>query len=98
MLTLALPANPDLQVLSVSAPAEAQAGGTVSLTFTVVNQGTVPANGQWTDRVYLSLDTTIGSGDLLLGSYGNQTALTPGPGAGSSYQTTASNLLIPEAV
>jgi YD repeat-containing protein len=96
VLTLALPANPDLQVLSVSAPAEAQAGGTVSLTFTVVNQGTVPANGQWTDAVYLSLDTTIGSGDLLLGSYGNQTALAPSPGAGSTYQTAASNLLIPK--
>ncbi|MGA2035934.1 MAG: CARDB domain-containing protein, partial [Thermoguttaceae bacterium] len=92
VLTLALPANPDLQVLSVTAPSNAQAGGTVSLNFTVINQGTVPANGQWTDSVYLSLDGAIDSGATLLGSYGNQTALNPG----ASYQTVASNLLIPK--
>ncbi|MGA2068563.1 MAG: CARDB domain-containing protein, partial [Thermoguttaceae bacterium] len=90
-LTLSLPANPDLQVQSVTAPSQAQAGGTVSLDFTVINQGTVPATGQWTDDVYLSLDGLIDSGATLLGSYGNQSALGPG----ANYQTEAGNLLIP---
>jgi 6-phosphogluconolactonase (cycloisomerase 2 family) len=92
LFTLTLPPLPDLQVQSVTAPDTAQAGGTVSLDFTVINQGTVEAAGHWSDSVYLSLDNKIDNGATLLGSFPNQAAL----GHGEEYKTTASDLLVPK--
>ncbi|MCB1943603.1 MAG: hypothetical protein KDI53_16430, partial [Candidatus Accumulibacter sp.] len=52
-LTLTVPPNPDVQVFSIdNAPATANAGGTVALDYTVINQGSVEARGHWTDNVY----------------------------------------------
>src|SRR5581483_12387051 len=83
-LTLALPSNPDLQVQSATAPATAQAGGTVSVTFTVKNQGTVTTTvPHWQDSVYLSQHNTLDNSATLLGTFNNQSALDPG----ATYQT-----------
>lgn len=74
-LTIQLAPHPDLQVESVSAPSTVEAGGTVSLEFTVINQGTVATTTpHWTDRAYLSLDNTISGDDILLGSFDNGSA------------------------
>ena len=92
LITLTLPPNPDLQVSAVTAPSTASAGGTVSLDFTVINQGTVSTTTpHWTDSVYLSFKNTLDSTAILLGSIPNQSALSPG----ASYQTETGDLLIP---
>ncbi|WP_346658742.1 Ig-like domain-containing protein [Bradyrhizobium sp. 143] len=78
LLSISLKPRPDLQVSSAIVPAHVPAGGTASLQFTVVNQGTVPATGHWNDAVYLSLDGTLSSDDVLLGKFANGAALDPG--------------------
>ncbi|MCC6006823.1 MAG: hypothetical protein JJU40_04010, partial [Rhodobacteraceae bacterium] len=44
---------PDLAVTSVTAPASANAGSTVEISFTVTNNGAEAARGPWTDRIRL---------------------------------------------
>ena len=64
---------------------QAQSGGTVSLTYTVSNTGTrATREDRWIDRVFLSRDGSLDSGDYLLGSFDRIGAL----GAGESYQET----------
>ncbi len=88
MLQVALLARPDVQVANVMSPARVSAGATASLSFTVINQGTVPTNTpHWRDNVYLSLDNKLTGDDLLLGSYDNGAALAPG----EQYLTVADN-------
>ena len=62
---------PDLEVVSVTAPATAAPGQTVTLSWTVRNAGTtVAAPGLWSDAVYLSSDATFNpAADLLAGSF-----------------------------
>ncbi len=90
-LLIGLPNRPDLRVQSVTAPASAQAGGTASLEFVVVNQGPMATTGQWTDRVYLSVDNVISGDDQLLGTFASGAAL----GTGESYLTNAGTFTIP---
>ena len=56
-------AGPDLTVSGATVPASGSSGGTVELSWTVMNGGVGPAGGTWTDRVYLSADNTWDSGD-----------------------------------
>jgi hypothetical protein len=92
-LTVSVPANPDLQVSSIDdVPQSANAGGTVGFDFTVINQGTVEARGQWTDNVYLSLKNSLDGNAILLGQFGNQSALLPG----EKYQTQTGGLVLPK--
>lgn len=58
--------GPDLLVLSLTAPATGSAGGTISVTDIVTNQG---GGGAALSRTtfYLSTNGTIGAGDALLG-------------------------------
>ena len=64
----------------------------IAVEFTVPNQGnaatTVP---HWTDKVCLSLDPTVSSDDILVGSLGNQSALDQG----ESYRTITGTVVIP---
>ncbi len=93
LVTLTLPPNPDLQVSSVTSPPSANAGGPVSVEFTVVNQGSVAtATPHWTDSVYLSAKPTLDSTATLLGSFANQSALQPQ----GTYQTTTGDMIIPD--
>jgi len=86
------PPNPDLQVAKITPAAPTfQAGGTLGLSFEVINEGTVATSTpHWTDDVYLSLDDTLSEDDILLASVGNQSALQPG----ESYLSTVSNIPI----
>jgi subtilase family serine protease len=83
-ITLAATPAADLAVNAVAAPAEASFGGTIRVSWTVANQGVVPAIGPWSDVAVLSLNTTFGDADDI--------ALTPAiPGTaplavGGSYE------------
>lgn len=60
------PDRPDLVAVVTGAPASAQAGDTVSVTWTGTNAGTAPATGTWSDRIYLSGTPTLGGDAILL--------------------------------
>ena len=70
--------RPDLRVSVVQAPRQAMAGGTVDVSFTVVNAGAVAARYGWADRVYLSADATLSADDRLLATRDSTTPLRPG--------------------
>jgi hypothetical protein len=53
-----LAAYPDLAVSNVVAPAGALAGSTVTVTYTITNNGTGPANGNWVEQLSVSSDGT----------------------------------------
>jgi subtilase family serine protease len=67
---------PDLVVKGVTAPIAAPAGGTVEVSWTVENQGSVQATHSWYDRVYLSNDQTLDREDTLLGQLDSGTSGT----------------------
>ncbi|MFM7259247.1 MAG: CARDB domain-containing protein [bacterium] len=79
--------RPNLVVTNISAPASAQAGGTVTVLYTVQNTGTGPASGFWTENVYLSVDTVVG-GDRIIGSNPILTPLAAGASASRSVTAT----------
>jgi len=81
-------ALPDLVVSSLTGPATAGAGFAITLTDTTGNIGVASAGGTST-RYYLSSDTSIGAGDVLLGGR-TLAGLAP---AGSSAGAT--NVTIP---
>ncbi len=86
------PTRPDLQVSQLEATPRVSAGGTVSVQFTVINQGTVPTNPpHWSDSVYLSLDNQLTGDDLLIGALENGAALAPG----EQYRSTLMSAIVP---
>ena len=76
----------DLVVSSASAPASVVLGETVTVEWTVTNEGSHSAPADWVDRVYVSDDTVYGSGDTHVRgvNIGDQTPLAPG----ASYSIT----------
>lgn len=59
----------DLVVDTVTVPATGASGQEVSISWRVTNRGTAATEGgRWSDRVYLSADTTFG-GDVALGIF-----------------------------
>ena len=85
--------TPDLIPTALTAPAAAEAGRAVSLSWTVRNQGTGPASGAWADKVYVSASPTCCAGTTSLGSWARPAALA----AGASYAQTKSVTLPPLA-
>ena len=84
---------PDLVVSSVQpSVSSATFGATLSLGWTVTNDGTASATGPWVDDVYLSATPTLGTGAIYLSSYSaqNSGALPP-----SSSYTGQSTVQIP---
>ena len=65
-VSLAPPA--DLVVGDITIPDSGIPGTNASLTYTVTNQGSNPAQGSWRDTLYLSADTTWDIGDAVFGS------------------------------
>ncbi|MFN6133536.1 MAG: Calx-beta domain-containing protein, partial [Synechococcaceae cyanobacterium] len=81
---------PNLVISSpVEPPAAAVLGQSLSLSWRVVNSGSVSALAGWEDRVYLSDDGVFSNGDLYLGGFYRPTSLSPG----ASYTTTQSVFL-----
>ncbi|MFU7561278.1 carboxypeptidase regulatory-like domain-containing protein [Roseiconus sp. JC912] len=58
--------SPDLTVTSIANPTAATYGDEISLTWTVTNEGSDPAEGLWWDYVYLSADETWDLDDALV--------------------------------
>ncbi|MDR0673568.1 MAG: putative Ig domain-containing protein, partial [Zoogloeaceae bacterium] len=77
LLTVALKDRPDLRVLSLSVPETVTAGTAAGVKYTIINGGSAASSGQWTDRVYLSLDGNLSADDLLVGQFANGSALLP---------------------
>ncbi|MBG1265632.1 CARDB domain-containing protein [Nostoc sp. WHI] len=76
----------DLIVSSVTAPLYVGVNETIPVSWTVINQGTVSALGDWFDSVYISEDEFLDNNDRLLSSpfQGQNTPLV----AGGSYTVT----------
>jgi len=62
-------AGADLTVASLSTVTQAMMGDSISVSWTVMNQGAGAASGSWSDAVYLSNDETLDGGDALLGTF-----------------------------
>lgn len=85
--------KPDLLVTDATAPIQADNGSTISVSWTVKNQGTVPANADWYDTVLLSQDNQLGNDTYLNQEYiSTQTPLA----ADGSY-TINRNLTLPSS-
>jgi subtilase family serine protease len=71
--------TPDYVISSVTnPPATSTLGGTFSFTDTTKNNGLAPATVPTVNRYYLSTDTTVGAGDILLGASRGVAALAVG--------------------
>jgi Subtilase family/SdrD B-like domain/CARDB/RTX calcium-binding nonapeptide repeat (4 copies) len=84
--TIALSAVPDLVVQSVDAPAQGIAGQSISLTWTIANNG-ANASQNWYDAVYLSQDQVFNrNSDIYLGYQQRPSTLN----TNGTYTTTRS--------
>ncbi|MEX2646227.1 MAG: CARDB domain-containing protein, partial [Gaiellaceae bacterium] len=84
---LLLAPAPDLAVETVTGPADAVAGGRVTVEWTVANLGDAAAAAGWVDRVYLSVDDTL-VGAVPIGSFVHTQALAAGGSAVASAMVT----------
>jgi hypothetical protein len=86
-LPVELSTSPDLRVESIVAPASAQEGALIDVSWTVINQGDADANGSWVDSVWLlpaSGAGSAGNAAIALGSFSHQRRLA----AGTHYPRT----------
>jgi subtilase family serine protease len=80
---------PDLVVSNALAPSSAIVGDTISVSWTVKNEGTVAAPSSWFDYIYLSNDETFDFSDIFINSqFRNSLA------AGADYTVTR-NITLP---
>ncbi len=70
------------------APTEATSGTTFPVTWTVSNNGTATTSASWTDRLYLSDDETVDSGDLLFTETTQFASLVPGESVDTTIDVT----------
>jgi hypothetical protein len=59
LLTVSTPLTPNLRVTRVAGPATGQSGDFAHVTWTVTNDGAIPARGGWTDSLYLSVNGAV---------------------------------------
>ena len=81
-------AGGDLSPISVTSPATANEGATLTVNWTVTNSGDATISGTWTDKILLSADATTGD-DLLIANVNISATLAPG----ESYSRTQSVVL-----
>lgn len=88
-----LPPQSDLTVSSVSVPPGAFSGQALQVGWVVSNTGPTGTNAPaWTDRVWLSKDTLLNSGDdMLLGAFPNFSYLLPGESYANQGNFTLAN-------
>ncbi|MFI5379361.1 MAG: CARDB domain-containing protein, partial [Tepidisphaerales bacterium] len=88
--TVALTPPPDLAVTSITAPSSILAGHTLSVTYTVANEGsTATPNAYWLDSLYISTKPTLDNTATLIGSQRYPALLNPG----DTYQGNVSGQL-----
>ncbi|MGA8137346.1 MAG: CARDB domain-containing protein, partial [Pseudomonas gingeri] len=90
-ILLQTPPPADLQVSTVSVPAQANVGEPISISYTITNASANTAYGQWTDAVYLSHDNVWGIDDILLGKVSHNGDLA----GNASYSASLTALLPP---
>lgn len=80
-VNITLTPPPDLRVDAVNPPLSAFSGQSIPVTWAVTNHGLGQTlETRWSDRVYLSLDTTIDGSDYILGAQSHSGGLEPGAG------------------
>ena len=84
-----VPPPSDLQVDAIQNPLSAQTGDPIHLEWTVSDHSTVPANGAWTDAIYVSTDAIWDIHDTLVGRVTHNGPLGPG----ASYTATLDSVL-----
>ena len=77
--------GPDLAFLTVNAPTTASAGATIAVSTTVRNIGAAPIAASLV-RFYLSTNTSVDAGDVLLGATQSVPALAPDGAATATTQ------------
>ncbi len=82
---------PDILASTFEAPSSAIGGSDVQLRWVGVNAGGADAVGPWVDRIYVSTNSTLDSGDTLIEEFAFGDTLV----AGSSYERIVS-VTIPE--
>ena len=90
-LLISFPPHADLRVDSILVADTVDAGSTTAVEFVVTNRGGASTSGNWTDRVYLSLDDRLTSDDILLAVSSNGSALDKD----QSYRTLVEDFQIP---
>ncbi|MEI7464999.1 MAG: CARDB domain-containing protein, partial [Burkholderiales bacterium] len=75
LLLVSTKTRPDLQVKTIDAPPTVTAGSGFAVNYEVVNRGQVGTSGQWSDKVYLSVDNKLSGDDILLDTVDNPQAL-----------------------
>ena len=88
---MTLSAAADLTLHSTSTPSQVVLGTSLSMSWTVRNAGTGSAAGRWTDQIFLSTDTTVDAGDVVLAtrSKNYEPGFTP-LAAGNTYSANDS--------
>jgi len=82
----------DLEIIAYSAPDSASSGNSVTVQWTVQNNGIATTlAGNWTDAIYLSNDTLFDGGDQQLGAWPQNGQLTPGSSYSNSQSVTIPN-------
>jgi len=79
------PNFPDLIVSNVGAPTTGVPGDVVTINYSVQNTADVFASSEWDDIIYLSSDTTLDAGDVLVGTVHHSYGLT----GGAAYSVSA---------
>ncbi len=88
------PAQPNLVVSSITPPTSAFSGEPTQVSWVVTNTGAGGTSSTyWVDNVYLSLDRTLDTSDILLASIPNPSYLA----AGASYQSSAT-VTLPQGI
>ena len=90
-LAVSVMPRPDLQAIIDTIPTQVDAGGTFSVTYSVINQGNAPTTNRWDDKVYLSLTPEVTDDSILIQQLPNQTAL----GTGDQYEATTIPVVVP---
>jgi hypothetical protein len=86
-IAIAAAPYPDLVVTNIVAPASGLPGQQVAVIWTTRNVGTVPADGPWSDHLFLSTDNVIG-GDQFLTSVFFSGSLASGASITRTQQVT----------
>jgi hypothetical protein len=77
---LSIPSHPDLQITNLEVPPDGWTGLATDVRWTVANFGDTAVGVSWTEKVYLSTDSLIGS-DILASTF----VYSEGLGVGESY-------------
>ncbi|MFM2004219.1 MAG: hypothetical protein RI963_3645, partial [Planctomycetota bacterium] len=89
--------EPDLVLRDVNVPTEVTSGETVTIGFRVINQGNRSTRTRiWTDRVFLSRDTSLDRFDTMIGEFARD-EYDRLIGSGESYRTEL-DVRIPDGI